>query len=168
GGICNIRPTIRGTFDSINDGYDPTVNSVEVAAAAGSRLRKNVQKNATVEKVGNVAPSPSLTEYLDVATGQVNTRIDGGSIGQIDGTSLNFDSEQADEGLFLKDNIAATPVKVTVIQKASSSQIVFMVPDGEVSAESAYLLLRRRNKTDGPIVEGQSETMEFNPASVAV
>ncbi|MBN2210603.1 MAG: hypothetical protein JW709_04330, partial [Sedimentisphaerales bacterium] len=70
--------------------------------------------------------------------------------------------------LFLKDNIAATPVKVTVIQKASSSQIVFMVPDGEVSAESAYLLLRRRNKTDGPLVEGQSETMEFNPASVAV
>ena len=163
GGICKVRAMIKGAFDSVSSGFDPAVNSIDVCVTAGSRLRKAVSDNASVDKVAHVAPSPELTTYTDVASGAKNLNINANTMGLLEGNNLSFDSEQADEGLFLQDNIAAAPVKVSVIQTATAGKIIFMVPVGEVSAESAYLLLRRRNQKNGPLVEGQSVSMNYNP-----
>ena len=156
GGICQIRPSIKGTFDSINDGYNPERNSIEVAVAAGARLRKAVKDNAAVEKIGHSAPLPDLAEFYDVGTQTVNEEISVGNIGQISGQDLSFDAADPEQGLFIVDDVNLTPMQISAIQKATDGQIVFLNQAIAPTATSVHFLLRRRNKTDGPIIEAQS------------
>jgi len=170
GGVCTLRPTIRGIFANGDSSFDPDVNSIEVAASAGPRIRKAVREQASAEKIGRPQPSPNLLDYSDIMAASHNETITCGGLGQLTGTDLDFNPEAPDEGLFLVTNVDLTGVKVTYFQKSTATQAVFMVPQAGPSAEDGYFVLKRRNRPTGPLVTGQSVPMmiSFAPAAVAV
>ena len=127
GDVFDLYPSIKGVFDSITDSFDPARHKIEVNAAPGTRVRKNVQESASVEKQQTILPIPTLLQFVDLGSGTVNTSITHDNIGTIHGHRLKFDPDDPTEGIFFVDNVGAE-TKVTAIQKNKPGELIFLNP----------------------------------------
>jgi len=144
GGLCELFPRISGVFNGITDTYDPSRHRVDAGANPGSRVRKTVRQNATIEKVETVLPSPAPLEYVDLASGETNGAITTGTIGTINGHRLKFAPGLPDEGIFLIDTATSIATRVTAIQKNKPGQLVFLVPSAAAPMTPVELEVRAR------------------------
>ena len=60
GGVFDMFPSVRGTFDDITAPFDASVHSTDVRARCGARIRSTVMANAAVERVYLPKPAPTL------------------------------------------------------------------------------------------------------------
>ena len=146
GGVFDLFTSIKGVFDDITDSFDPTRHSVEVAAAPGSRVRKTIQENATVEKQQTILPQPSLLQFQDFATDTTNTSITPNNNGAIYGSRLKYNPDDPTEGIFFVDSFGAA-TKVTAVIKNKPSELIFMNPPLS-GAENPYTLEVRVHFTE--------------------
>jgi hypothetical protein len=63
GGLVDLFPKIKGSFEGPTDIYDPARHKVDVAAMPGSRVRSTFRQNASVEKEESVKPVPGLVAF---------------------------------------------------------------------------------------------------------
>jgi len=130
GGLVELFPRIRGTFDGPTDSFDPARHRVDVGASPGHRVRQAVRSSATVEKIEAHKPAPSLIEYVDFGSETADAAITPGNIGIIDGHRLKFDPAQPDEGVFFIADAGGAETQIRMCQKNKPSQLVFLVPPG--------------------------------------
>ncbi|OHB59013.1 MAG: hypothetical protein A2Y07_08785 [Planctomycetes bacterium GWF2_50_10] len=128
GGIVDLFPRIKGTFDGPTDAYDPTRHKLDIAAMAGRRLRSSFQTSAAASKRAAVTLSPSLAAFSQTPAPQQSGIVIPGSIAVINGFRLKFDSAKADEGIFFCPLDGSDPIKASSIQKNTPKELIFLVP----------------------------------------
>jgi hypothetical protein len=127
-GMVQLYPRIRGVFEGPDDTFDPSRHRIDVAANVGSRVRRTVRSNASVQKQETVKPAPNPVEFFDVASGSPNDTATPGNIGQLTGNRLGFLAGGDGEGVFFVPTDGGESVRVESIQRNKPSQIVFLVP----------------------------------------
>lgn len=124
----NYKPTIKGVFTSETDSFNPSRHQIEVSISAGSQLRR-VMQQAHPQKLETIEVQPNLLAYVDIVSGQRNSTLTPGGMGQLVGYRLKFDAADPAQGIFF---IAAdgTASRVEHIGKNSPGELMFMVPAG--------------------------------------
>ena len=157
GGLFEMFPRVKGIFNGITDTFDPSRHYVDVGANPGSRVRKTIRDDATVEKQETILPAPSPLEYIDLGSGETNGTVMPGSIGTINGHRLKYDDTQADEGIYFIAETGGAATKVTAVQKNKPGQLVFLVP---TLANDYYRLeVRAQFSKDGEVRAGALESL---------
>ena len=126
--MANFRAGITGVFANATDSYDPSRHTVKATISQGTMLLDYMDK-ASVEKVLQPQPSPTLVEYFDVNTQTANTKLTPGGIGQLVGEELKFNPANATEGIFIVSS-SGTATQVAVIASRTEGKLVFSVPTG--------------------------------------
>lgn len=142
-GFCNFKCSIKGVFNGPNDSFEADRHHIEVNSSIGTRIRKTVRHNAEIIKSEAIIPTPSLAEFVDTASGQVNSCVTPGNIGTINGYRLKFDPAAVDEGIYLIAN-GGGEIKTTSIATNKPAQLVFLVPDMAGPIAEIHLEVRSR------------------------
>jgi hypothetical protein len=94
---------------------------------------------SAVKKEASVT-TPNLVEYLDFNSGDRNSTVTKGGLGQISGHRLKFDPEDANQGIFFIDS-QGQETKVTVVGENKPARLMFMIPPN-LSTGDATLSVR--------------------------
>jgi hypothetical protein len=124
--FANIRPGISGVFANALDTFEPSRHTRKATLSQGLLLIQKMQ-NAKVEKITQPMAAPALMEYMDVNSGNANSKLTPGGIGQIVGEELKFNNANATEGIFFVDGSGAA-TKVQVIANRTDGKLVFSIP----------------------------------------
>lgn len=126
---ANYRTSIKGSFNGQSDGYTSGRNTIEATLSPGLQLRRAVQERASAQKQEANERRPKLLDYLDLNSGELNSIVTRGGMGQVVGYRLKFDPTDPTQGLFFiaADNSAT---RVSVVGKNSAVELMFMVPAG--------------------------------------
>ena len=140
-GMVEFFPRIKGVFTGPMDSFDEARHRIDIGANPGSELREAVRGGATVQKVEALKPSPNPIEYRDMGSDTSNDTVTINNIGQLSGSRLKFDPNEADEGLYFVAD-AGGETKVPTVQKNKPAQLVFLVPN--LTAGTYHLEVRAR------------------------
>jgi len=140
-GMVEFFPRIKGVFTGPMDSFDEARHRIDIGANPGSELREAVRVGATVQKVEALKPSPNPIEYRDMGSDTSNDTVTINNIGQLSGSRLKFDPNEADEGLYFVAD-AGGETKVPIVQKNKPAQLVFLVPN--LTAGTYHLEVRAR------------------------
>ena len=140
-GMVEFFPRIKGVFTGPMDSFDEARHRIDVGANPGSELREAVRVGATVQKVEALKPSPNPIEYRDMGSDTSNDTVTINNIGQLSGSRLKSDPNEADEGLYFVAD-AGGETKVVTVQKNKPAQLVFLVPN--LTAGTYHLEVRAR------------------------
>jgi len=88
---ANYGASIKGIFDGQADGYDPSRHQIAPKVTAGKRYRKAIKEQAQAAKQEAVKPKPNPLEYTDINSGERNSVLSPGGMGQVIGHRLKFD-----------------------------------------------------------------------------
>lgn len=158
GGIVDLFPRIKGSFEGPTDLYDPARHQVDVAAMPGKRLRNSFHNSAAVKRIGKGTPAPNPIAFSQKPSQPQADKIAPGAIGTVDGYRLKFDVAMPDEGIFLVKADGTGSVKVETVQKNTPKQLVFLVPPLET--ESEYTLeIRARHRGGTQLRTGRLDGM---------
>jgi hypothetical protein len=127
-GFAIFSVSINGVFNGVDDGFDPSRHSVEVKVQATSELRTLVRNQAQIVKVRPAVLAPHILDYRDLGTGRRNSLLTPGNIGTIIGNMLRIDPGASDEGLYLINAVSSVEKKITMLQKNTASELVFLNP----------------------------------------
>ncbi|MGD8781552.1 MAG: DNA-binding domain-containing protein [Ignavibacteria bacterium] len=132
--FANFTTSLKGVFVNDEDTYDPARHKLYPALSAGVELKDFYDGKMTVEKVKAFTPMPLIEKYVDLVTGEVNSIITAGGMGQLKGDRLKFDSEAEDEGIYITaaDN---TETKVTTTGVNKPQSLMFMLPASLTTGE---------------------------------
>jgi hypothetical protein len=137
-GFMSFQPSIGGTFDSENAGFDKSKNDVYMIAKISPALNERFQVEANVEKVSSSDRRPRISETNDLATKVSNTNITVGNIITVKGENLKFDSNSEEEYLdIVNAENEAEAIRITSFQKITDKEIVFLCP--ALKAKRAYI-----------------------------
>lgn len=155
GGLVDLFPKIKGSFDGPTDTYDPSRHQIDVGAMCGKRLRSHFRESANVERGEAVKPVPSLVAFSQVPSPANPLSIVTGNIATIDGYRLKFNPLAADEGIyFVPTSGPVSPIKAAAIQKNTAGQLVFLVPS-MLPGIPYYLDVRTRYTPEGELRTGR-------------
>lgn len=143
GNLVDIYPRMTGTFEGLDDEYDPARHKVGADASVSARFLKQIHAQATVQKLEASVPTPAPLSFTDVAEETTNTVYTPGGIGTLVGARLKFNPAADDEGIyFINTQDQTQQTKVSTVAKNKPSQLMFMIPPG-VSG-SQYIEVRAR------------------------
>jgi hypothetical protein len=131
--LANFGASIKGVFDGQADSYDPNRHQVTATVTPGSRLRAAVRKRAQVVKGEAFKPRPNPLEYTDLNSGERNSVLTPGGLGQVIGHRLKFDPADANQGVFFVGDAGAT--RAEVVGRNKPGELMFLVPAGLASGE---------------------------------
>jgi hypothetical protein len=126
--LSNFKPSIVGVFKNPLDTFDRTRHTIKATISSGILLTKKMAA-ASVEKITQTAPNPSLIDFLDINTQISNSKLTPGGIGQIIGSELKFDVSKLTEGIFFVDATGVS-TKVSVIASRTDGKLMFGIPSG--------------------------------------
>lgn len=125
--LFNITPRIAGVFKNKNDRYDATRHATYLRVKPGLDL-KNVQKEYKLAYVeGGGKTLPLVEDFKDIASGQSNSLITIGGVGQITGRRLAFNEADTNQGIFFISE-SNQAVRVTTMVRNKPSELIFMIP----------------------------------------
>lgn len=128
--------TINGSFDGKKSDFRSTENKITVMFTPSATLLKaleNIYVNADVATVG-----PMIEILTDSTTGEKNLHITPNAPAIIFGSTLLIKGDHPSVGVyFTKDEEGATPTKVLLIVRNTTSEIIIQIPQ---LAEGQYWL----------------------------
>ncbi|OHB56990.1 MAG: hypothetical protein A2Y07_11550 [Planctomycetes bacterium GWF2_50_10] len=167
GGLVDLYPKIKGSFEGPTDTYDPSRHQVDVGAMPGKRVRDNFREHAAVEKTETIKPQPSLIEVsqLPAPAAEVTESLEedvipivAGSICTLNGYRLRFNPAAEDEGIYFVARIGGAVIKVATVQKNMPGQLVFLMPT-IATGGLYYLEVRTRYTAEGELRIGRYGNM---------
>ncbi len=148
--LANFRAVIKGNFEGDTDSFTPGRNSVEASITSGLHLRKAMQQ-AQVQKQESGHNLPRPINYLDLNTGELNSQVTPGSMGQITGYRLKFDTGDPNQGIFFINGGSAG--RVSLVGHNGPTKLMFMTPANLPPGD--YILEIRSAMGNGTIHTGQ-------------
>jgi len=132
--FANFSCSIKGTFNGPSDSFDPSRHQVVPNVNPGKELRSAFRQGIAVSKQEAIIPMPSLLDYTDFNSGERNSIVTPGGMGQISGHRLQFDAADEEQGIFF---IAAdgSETRVSVAGQNMPSTLMFLLPAGLTSGE---------------------------------
>jgi hypothetical protein len=153
--LLNIRPSIQGIFNDVNDSYDASRHTVRASLSAGLLLGEKM-KTASVEKMGSSIVSPDIVDFLDVRT-STHSQASKGGIGVIIGSELKFNTANVAEGIFFVNVATNAETKVTEVAQRTEGKLMFMIPSTLV-AGTYYVEVRKAYTSSNSIRSDAFET----------
>ncbi|MGS2739625.1 DNA-binding domain-containing protein [Sinomicrobium sp. M5D2P17] len=153
--IFRISASVPGVFTSIDDRFDRSRHHVRLNIHPGPRIGQ-IAEELPVEKVPATERQPILQRFKDVASDTINETLTPGAVGELFGSLLKIDPEDAEQGIFL---IAAdgTATKAETLVRNKPANLIFMIPD---TLESGEYIIEVRNKP-GNISEIRSGSLNM-------
>ncbi len=125
--FANYSTSIKGVFEGQDASFDSAKHQVAINVNPGKEIKALTKKRLSVQKQEATVPQPNLAIFTDFNTGEKNSIITPGGMGQILGHRLKFDPAVAEDGIyFVKDDNNET--KVTVVGQNKPSVLMFMIP----------------------------------------
>ncbi|MEW5956407.1 MAG: DNA-binding domain-containing protein [Chloroflexota bacterium] len=149
--------SIRGNFDGKTDSYDPGRHSIEAVTTTGARLRRAIRERAQAQKELAGRIQPELLEYTDWSSGQHDSTLTPGGLGQLIGKGLKFDPGQPGHGLFFIAVADGRAAPATVVSHNTDGQLTFLVPAGLAAGD--YTVEVRSTMGQGPLRTGSLEAI---------
>ena len=131
---ANYGVSIKGTFDGQTDSFDASRHHVEGTLNVGRELRRMLREKAQVQKQESAKPHPTPLQYSDLNSGERNSILTAGGMGQIVGHRLKFDATNPQLGIFF---IASdgTASRVDVVGRNKPAELMFLVPTSLTSGD---------------------------------
>ena len=142
GGLCQLYPRVQGTFETLDDTFDPARHRLVLGARPGERLRRAFETGGTVERIEATEPAPVLLSFQDGSTGQANATVTPGGIGIIRGYRLKFPAIPVAGVFFVKQSDSAK-LRVPTVTKNMPGELIFQIPN-LAPATSYWLEVRAR------------------------
>ena len=124
---ANYSVSVRGVFNGQADRFDPSRHQVTATVNPGVRLRRAIRERAQVIKQEATRPTPNPLEFTDMNSGERNSLLTPGGIGQVVGHRLKFDPTDANQGIFLIAEDGSV-TQVTVVARNMPSELTFLIP----------------------------------------
>lgn len=124
--LVNFGTSVRGSFNGQTDAFDPNRHTIEARLNTGTRLR-DALRSARPQKNERSSPLPSPLAYLDINSGEPNSLLTPGGMGQLSGYRLKIDPTDPEQGIFLIHS-GGTVTRVQVIGQNTPGQLMFMLP----------------------------------------
>jgi hypothetical protein len=96
----NYSISIKGNLDGKTDSFNAERHSIEAIVSPGARLRRAIRERAHAQKELAIQARPELLEYIDWNSGQRDSSLTPGSIGQIVDQRLKFDPVPPKQDIF--------------------------------------------------------------------
>ena len=138
---ANYGASIKGIFDGQADGYDPSRHQISAKVTAGKRYRRAIGDRAQAVKQEAVKPKPNPLEYTDINSGERNSVLTPGGMGQLVGHRLKFAPADPEQGVFFMAPDGSSSTRVDVVGKNKPGELMFMVPDSLAAGD--YVLMIR-------------------------
>jgi len=122
-----LTPSIQGTFDSDEDGFDPARHRTYASLAMGPIMR-DATEAIDVQKVSANLRTPILRKFFDWGTQTENSTLTPGATGEITGEMLKFDDTEDEQGVFLVATADNTETKVSFVRINQPKTIHFAIP----------------------------------------
>ncbi len=153
---ANYGASIKGIFDGQADGYDPSRHQIAPKVTAGKRYRKAIKEQAQAAKQEAVKPKPNPLEYTDINSGERNSVLSPGGMGQVIGHRLKFDPADPEQSVFFMAPDGSSSTRVDVVGKNKPGELMFMVPDSLSPGD--YMLVVRAGFGEDDVRIGALET----------
>ncbi len=156
GDLCSIFPVIKGRFPGVQDLFDPDIHKLEVHTSPGRELRNyfNGQETQLLEKDNAPTNTPDIKTFEDASSRELDTTLTISSVGEVIGSHLKFDRDDLEEGVFLITD-SQDDIRANVIQKNTTSTIVFQIPQTLLPNTLYKLEVRIKNANTGKIKKGE-------------
>ncbi len=125
--LANYGASIKGIFNGATDSYDPSRHQVAGTVSPGKRYRKTIRERGQTTKREARKPTPNPVVYVDVNSGERDSLLTPGGMGQIVGHRLKLDPADPAQGIFL---IAANGIeaRIPTVGKNTPSELMFLIP----------------------------------------
>lgn len=137
-----LSPSVSGSFESRQDRFNPAKHSVRIRFRVNPAIVNYILDNASIQVVNAPQTAPKLFGFLD-AENESETQTSAGSLVRIEGSELNFDRSDADQGIFLIADSDSLETKIGVIGEQNSTRIVLQIP-ATIAAGQYFLVVRKR------------------------
>lgn len=128
-GYFTASTTIRGTFGSTTEQYDPKKHSILFQFSQGERLRAEIP-NISVSILGVADASAAILQVTDVKTGSVNDLLTPGRNLRIAGTKIKVAGDDPAVGVFFVETASQTrtPVDPADVVVNNPSELIVVIP----------------------------------------
>ncbi len=131
----NYFLTIKGVFNGKTDFFDPTRHQILVKIAPGLALKEITKLGIPVQKDIAHVLKPEILEFTDINTGEKDSIVTPGGLGQILGANLKFNTEIAEEGIYFIPDSGGEPTKVQIVGTLKPSSLLFIIPPELIAGE---------------------------------
>ncbi len=126
--LGRFRLTIRGTFRSPDDRFDPKRHDIDIKVIPAREMRKRISRDVRLAREMATFPAPDLFFYYDTVADCNNSILTPGGLGQIRGKNLHFERNDPEQGIaFIAEDRSITWVRLAA--KNKPGELIFMVPD---------------------------------------
>jgi hypothetical protein len=125
--LVSLCVVIKGIFDGPKAPFDASKHQFNVTATPLRALVTWIQGQAAAEQVTTILPEPQPLRFTDVLSGEMDSVITPGSVGNLTGRRLKFDAGDPEQGVFFvaADN---TAYKVETMVKNLPAESIFIIP----------------------------------------
>ncbi|MBI1879393.1 MAG: DUF4469 domain-containing protein [Chloroflexi bacterium] len=149
--LFNCGVSIKGNFDGQTDSFNSSRHWIEASVSPGPQLRRAIQTKAQPQKQLANEVRPRLLEYTDLNSGERDSRLTPGGMGQLAGDRLKFDPTDTSQGIFFVA-AAGSATRVEVVGKNTGAESMFLIPAS--LAPGDYTLEVRSNLNFGSLRSG--------------
>jgi hypothetical protein len=134
-GLFTVSVGIRGSFDALDDEFDPLRHKAVINVRTSPSLKKLAATGLTLEKGKPTLPNPSVIKLFDYKTRTTNLRLTPGSVASVSGSKLRIDTEDENQGIFFINEENPEGIKVEDIVFSTDGKLVFNVPENMENGE---------------------------------
>jgi hypothetical protein len=127
-GLFTVKVGIRGSFDSLDDEFEPSRHRTVINVRTAPPLKKLAAVGLSLEKGESTLPNPSAIKLFDYNSKTTNLRVTPGSVASLSGSKLLLDPEDENQGIFFISEENPNGIKVENIVFSTSRKLVFTVP----------------------------------------
>ncbi|SFE84209.1 DNA-binding domain-containing protein [Thermophagus xiamenensis] len=134
--LFNFQLSIRGTFQSEDDYFNPNRHKLHVVCRPTKLLKKTLTK-VKLQKINVPATTPVIERITDLNTNTVNTQITANNVILIEGSKLKIDLNDPRQGIFFIDENKNEIRPQQIFTNTSSRLLLSLPPDiaGPVEVE---------------------------------
>ncbi len=125
--LANFGASIKGTFDGKDDAFDDSRHQLRATVSAGKRYRKEVTDRGKTNKAEARVRTPNPEVYNDFNSGERNSVLTSGGMGQLTGHRLKFDPADDKQGIFFIAE-SGSAAKVEIVGRNKPGDLMFTVP----------------------------------------
>ena len=127
--VANFSTSVRGLFDGPTDTFDRSRHRIAGIVNPGRRLRAAIQNWARASKQEASLPTPNPVAFIDANTGEKNTTLTPGGLGQLMGHRLKIaDPADPAQGIFFVGE-TGDETRVSVIANNTPRGLTFLIPE---------------------------------------
>jgi len=147
--LCDLYPTMQGTFKNYEEHFDKSRHKLIVKAKAPAALQFQMKKEGTVKRVSPRAIEPIIESFIDIQTLAESTQVTQGQLCKISGQRLKIHKGNNDEGIyFVNRRNSEQMFKVDKLISHSQKEIVFVAPaidSGILEVNLVFISRGRKN-----------------------